>query len=254
MERKEEPMDSWGDHAALDHVRKRLWCGKEYGQASVMIGAGFSRLGVPARPNVPTMPLWNDLAERIWGELHPGEQLDEESKGRIQGQVLRLASQYAAVHGRGALDELVLRAIPDADFLPGLHHEKLLSLPWSDVFTTNYDRLLERARDDGYARHYDIIETVQDIPRAKRPRIVKLHGSFPSHGHFILSDEDYRTYKVRFAPFVNLVQQSLMENALCMLGFSGDDPNFLNWIGWVRDNLRDSAPKLYLCGVLDLVY
>ncbi|HPO15726.1 MAG TPA: SIR2 family protein [Candidatus Hydrogenedentes bacterium] len=249
---KQKPPDSWEDLAALEHIRKRLWQGHEYGQASVMIGAGFSRLAVPVRTGIARMPLWSDLAERIWTELNPGSQLCEEKKGMIQSQALRLASQYEALHGRSSLDTLLIKLIPDNDFRPSARHTNLLRLPWSDLFTTNYDTLLERARDHVYARHYCSVQTAQDIPLARRPRIVKLHGSFPSHRPFIITDEDYRTYPDKSAPFVNLVQQSLMENALCLLGFSGDDPNFLNWTGWVRDNLGNSAPKIYLCGVLDL--
>ena len=44
----------------------------------------------------------------------------------------------------------------------------------------------------------------------------------------------------------------MMETAFCLIGFSGDDPNFLEWSGWVRDNLGTSAPKIYLAGWLDL--
>ena len=43
-----------------------------------------------------------------------------------------------------------------------------------------------------------------------------------------------------------------METVFCLIGFSGDDPNFLHWSGWVRDNLGASAPKIYLAGYLDL--
>ena len=43
-----------------------------------------------------------------------------------------------------------------------------------------------------------------------------------------------------------------METVFCLIGFSGDDPNFLHWSGWVRDNLGKSAPKIYLAGWLDL--
>lgn len=43
-----------------------------------------------------------------------------------------------------------------------------------------------------------------------------------------------------------------MESAFCLIGFSGDDPNFLHWSGWVRDNLGKAAPKIYLAGWLDL--
>ena len=38
----------------------------------------------------------------------------------------------------------------------------------------------------------------------------------------------------------------------CLIGFSGHDPNFLQWSGWVRDNLGDAAPKIYLAGWLNL--
>lgn len=44
----------------------------------------------------------------------------------------------------------------------------------------------------------------------------------------------------------------MMENVFCLLGFSGDDPNFLYWSGWVRDHLKDYAPRIYLVGWLDL--
>ena len=43
-----------------------------------------------------------------------------------------------------------------------------------------------------------------------------------------------------------------METVFLLIGFSGNDPNFLNWSGWVRDNLGDAAPKIYLAGWLGL--
>lgn len=43
-----------------------------------------------------------------------------------------------------------------------------------------------------------------------------------------------------------------MENVFVLIGFSGDDPNFLHWSGWVRDHLGVAAPPIYLCGLLDL--
>ena len=165
---------------------------------------------------------------------------------------LRIAEEYEAAFGRVALNELILRSIPDGFYAPGLLHKLLLQLPWSDVFTPNYDTLLERARVTVHERRYDLVQTAADIPGRMKPRVVKLHGSFPSHRPFIITEEDYRTYPARFPAFVNLVQQSIMESVLCLVGFSGDDPNFLAWTGWVRDNLRESTPFIYLCGLLDL--
>ena len=47
---------------------------------------------------------------------------------------------------------------------------------------------------------------------------------------------------------------SLLQESYCLIGFSGVDPNFLEWIKWVRDVLernRDSKKtyKIYLVEV-----
>ena len=101
-------------------------------------------------------------------------------------------------------------------------------------------------------RTFSVVRDMDEIPLAHKPRIVKLHGSLPAQFPLIFTEEDYRTYPTKFAPFVNTVQQAMMETVFCLIGFSGNDPNFLNWSGWVRDNLGASAPKIYLAGWLAL--
>jgi SIR2-like domain len=229
------------DQIHINRIRERLWCGRDIGQASVMIGSGFSRNAVKVFPTAPPFPLWNDLVGELQTRL-----------GSKNSDVIRLGSEYEVVFGRQSLDDLLLSLIPDLQYQPDKLHKLLLSLPWSDVFTTNYDTLLERTTPFIYDRKYDTVLTHSDLPGRMKPRIVKLHGSFPSHRPFIFTEEDYRSYPKKFAPFVNTVQQSIMENIFCLIGFSGDDPNFLNWIGWVRDNLGDSTPPIYLCGLLNL--
>ncbi|MDE0257523.1 MAG: SIR2 family protein, partial [Gammaproteobacteria bacterium] len=95
-------------------------------------------------------------------------------------------------------------------------------MPWRDVFTTNWDTLLERARA---IPAYAAVRAPSDLPSTARRRIVKLHGSLPNPP-LILTEEAYRTYGGTHAPFVNTVQQAMMETVVLLLGFSGDDPNF----------------------------
>ena len=176
----------------------------------------------------------------------------DDDQGTAKSDFLRLAQEYEAAFGRSDLHRFLRELIRDDDFLPGDIHIRLLSLPWRDVFTTNWDTLLERTRTSVAGRAYSVVRNMDEIPLANRPRIVKLHGSFPSHFPLIFTEEDYRTYPTKFAPFVNTVQQAMMETVFCLIGFSGDDPNFLQWSGWVRDNLGDAAPKIYLAGWLEL--
>ncbi|WP_197362549.1 SIR2 family NAD-dependent protein deacylase [Ralstonia pseudosolanacearum] len=138
----------------------------------------------------------------------------------------QLGEQYARVFSKPALEEVLKRLVPDERVHPGPLHAQLLELPWVEIFTTNYDTLLERAAEGIVDRAHYTVTCREDIPQSKilnRRRIVKLHGSFPSQRPFIFTEDEYRRYPADFAPFVNLVRQSLLENVFCLVGFSGDD-------------------------------
>lgn len=227
----------------LDEIADRLW---SY-SAVVMVGAGFSYNAEPVGSVSESFPSWEMLGDIFYRKLHgrpPGEEARYLS-------LLKLAEQVQAAFGRPALDRVLRHAIPDLRYEPSRLHADLLRLPWQDVFTTNYDTLLERARASVTFSHYDVAATTEDLLYAKAPRIVKLHGSFPSPP-FVITEEDYRRYPSDHAPFVNTVRQSLLEKTLCLVGFSGDDPNFLQWIGWLRDQVgMETAPRIFLVGVFD---
>jgi tetratricopeptide (TPR) repeat protein len=234
------------DYPAIKQIQGALWGIGETRGAAVFVGAGFSRNAVLPAPNSPKPPLWSDFSRIM------GERLYQGSKDATSDP-LRLAQEYKATLGSTALDSLIYDLVRDEEWLPGQLHSRLVSLPWTDILTTNWDTLLERAaRVTDREETYDAVTTIGDIPRTRSPRIVKVHGSMPSNLPFIFTEEDYRTYPRDFAPFVNLVQQVLMENELCLIGFSGDDPNFLQWSGWIRDQLGDSARRIYLVGVLNM--
>lgn len=209
--------------------------------AAVMVGAGFSRNA----DGGDSLATWPDVAKALWTELNP----DTKEANFSTGMVTQLGEQYARVFSVPALENRLKQLIPDDKVVPSQLHDQLLRLPWSEIFTTNYDTLLERAAEKIIETAHFTVSCREDIPMSKilgRRRIVKLHGSFPSQRPFIFTEENYRRYPQDFAPFVNLVRQSLLENVFCLIGFSGDDPNFLHWIGWVRDMLDDHALPIYL--------
>lgn len=231
------------DQSHINRVRDSLWQRSGPG-ASVMVGSGFSRNSVPHSPQVGTLPTWEEVTNQLHNGLYPHEDNDG-----IPDQ-LRIAQEYEAAFGRDALHDKLRRLVRHEEHRPGATHQRLLQLPWQDVYTTNWDTLLERTRGDVAGRLYSVINSADELPMGQRPRIVKLHGSFPAPFPLIVTDEDYRTYPTKFASLVNTVQQAMMETVFLLIGFSGDDPNFLKWSGWVRDNLGTSAPKIYLAGYL----
>ena len=223
-----------------------------------MVGAGLSLNGVKTSSSARPMLTWGQLTDRLIDALYPAGTAEVAARQRMRDACaatsgfLRAAEEAEAALGRVALDGIIAEAVPDLDYEPGTLHDLLLRLPWSDVLTTNYDTLLERAALRVHVRRYAVVNTSDDLGSASRPRIVKLHGSLPSIRPFTLTEEDFRLYPRRNPAFVNLARQAILETALCLVGFSGDDPNFLQWSGWVRDVLGSSARQIYLCGVLDL--
>ncbi|AUX44385.1 uncharacterized protein SOCE26_058490 [Sorangium cellulosum] len=233
--------DDLPDRAPLEALREALW--RPESRAAVLVGAGMSRNAGKLSPAVPDFPSWAEIAARLGKAVDPGSS---------ERDALRLGQMVEDTCGRGRLDDLLLDLIPDDKYTPGPLHRRLLQLPWADVFTTNHDTLLERARGRVPERKYEVVEAPADLTRAERPRIVKLHGSLTARRPFVFTEDDYRRYPADFAPFVNLVRQSAAENVLCLVGFSGSDPDLLQWAGWLRDQLGSTAPRIYLCGVLDL--
>jgi hypothetical protein len=245
MSEKEISMDDFPSLLPyVQEIAERLLSG----HASLMIGAGFSK-NAESTEAKEHFKSWTELGEDFIEKLT--DRSSETDKQFLN--VLKLASEVEAQFGRPTLDSIIKHAVPDKMFQPSQLHHKVLSLPWVDVFTTNYDTLLERAAENILQFRYETIVNKEDLVWSTKPRIIKLHGSLPSKRPCIITEEDYRTYPQKYAPFVNTVQQSLLENTLCLIGFSGDDPNFLSWTGWIRDNLgKENSPKIYLIGVFTL--
>lgn len=220
----------------LDKLKRYLSVGK----ASVMVGCGFS-LNAES-DGTGQMREWNalnvDLFKSLYGRNPSSSELDRLNP-------VRLAAQVENTLGSKELDEIIMNALPDKSVYPGVLHKKLMKLRWRDVFTTNYDTLLERSCDESGSA-YTLVTTKETLLYSKSPRIIKLHGSFPNIRPFIMSEEAFRTYPQKYPEFVNTVRQSLIENLFCLIGFSGNDPNFLSWLGWIRDVMGEQMSNAIL--------
>lgn len=235
------------DYSAIKKLAAALWQQDvSYHGAAIMVGAGFSRSAAHSGDTSKKLSLWLDFSKKIAGELDPTNE-------RLPlSDPLRLAEEYRAYFGQQTLNDLIKKEINDAAWTPGDLYKSLLSLPWSEVLTTNWDTLLERASQEINHPIYNIVSKQTDLSSVRAPRIVKLHGTINATEELVFCQEDYRKYPQTHAAFVNFARQVFIENELCLLGFSGDDPNFLQWAGWVRDHLTKHSRRIYLIGALNL--
>ena len=171
------------DQKYMNHVRDALWSRAE--RASVMIGSGFSKNAEPARPDAGELPLWHELARAMFDKLYPpsvvGSQHSAPTRASDPSIALGLAQEYKDTFGRSSLHLFLQQQVRHEDFNPGGFHRRLLKLPWRDVFTTNWDTLMERTRQSVPERPYSVVHNKDEIPLSPQPRIVKLHGSLDGH-------------------------------------------------------------------------
>lgn len=231
------------DYPLIKKLAEALWQNEtSYQGAAIMVGSGFSRSAAYSGDMNNKLPLWFDLLKKLTDDMNSDP----------WGDPLRIAEEYSSYFGKQALRDLIEKNINDSSWMPGDLYKSLLQLPWSEILTTNWDTLLERASSAIYKPVYSIVNKPEDLSSACSPRIVKLHGTLQISDNLIFTQEDYRKYPQSHAAFVNLARQIFIENEFCLLGFSGDDPNFLQWIGWVRDHLTNHARRIYLVGALNL--
>ena len=218
------------------------------GHACLFVGAGFSK-------NANLLPGGHRPAD--WNEL--GDLFIEKARGhkpqaveREYANVLRLAEEVECVYDRRALTSLIKEAINDERIEPSDLYTELLSFPWKDVFTTNYDTLLERAAlklNEQGKRVYSLITNPQQIGTTSQPFLMKLHGDINTPDSIIITEEDYRKYPSQHQAMISHIQHSIMLETLVLIGFSGNDPNFIQWLGWVKDALNSQQRKVYLLSV-----
>ncbi len=131
-------------------------------------------------------------------------------------------------------------------------HEKLLEGSWDKIYTTNYDSLIEYtvSKKEKYWNPDPIVRRADLSFSKNKKSIIKIHGSlrnpnknedFEFDGNhnqrYIISKKDYDDFPTDHEAFTQLMRISLLQGCFCLIGFSGDDPNFIAWIKWVRDIL-----------------
>mgnify|MGYP003362086040 CR=1 FL=1 len=112
---------------------------------------------------------------------------------------------------------------------PTNNHRILARLPISTFWTTNYDRLIEKALEAA-GKRVDSKYTKDQLAITKRGRdavIYKMHGDIEHPNQAVLSRDDYEKYYQTHGPFVTALSGDLVEKTFLFLGFSFTDPNLV---------------------------
>lgn len=241
----------------LAYIQNRL----QHQSISAIVGAGFSKNANSKFPD------WATLLTDAYSEMYPPPKIttsnNEAYKEEIAKRIRRkgepsIASEYERFKGmRESLDIYIEKQISkiQSSKLNLDVHQELLNLNWCDIITTNWDCLLEEA--DKATNLYSLVTNAKDLRINNKKRIIKIHGSIRKNplakdsykfdgcfDHlYIITDTDYINYHINHEGFSNFMRVKMLENSLCLFGFSGNDWNFRFWIKELKRMMTKGGEK-----------
>jgi hypothetical protein len=211
-------------------------------QVILFAGAGLSmNLGLPS---------FSALIDHIAKELD----FDPEVFGRY-GDNLALAEYYQIVKGDTSalhrwLDETLHGE--GVDVLTSEVHRQLVELDFPIIYTTNYDRWIERAYEAS-GKRITRITNVADLAKANTsdPYIVKFHGDFDHDDSLVLTESSYYERLSFESPLDIKLWADSLARPLLFIGYSLTDINLRYLLykldkQWQDSNLARIRPQSYI--------
>ncbi len=181
------------------------------GTASIFAGAGLS---LPAG-----CVSWPNLMDEIAQDL--GLNILKEH------DLISLAQYHVNEHGnKSKINRKILEEFTEG-FEETENHRIISRLPFSSIWTTNYDTLIEKTLQKEN-KVVDVKYTNDQLLTTKPKRdivVFKMHGDVNHPSEAILTKEQYEGYHRSHEPFINALTGELTTKTFLFIGFSFTDPN-----------------------------
>lgn len=250
--------------AAIAELRGRM--AEDASAIMVFLGAGLSigvgralgratfEMPVPLADDA-RFPSWPMLIDRMRVELRASAGEDEggliehfmrEQSPLDAAQLFRLRTTLER-YREFLTEQFITLPADGARLTPS--HGALVALPVRDLFTTNYDSLIELAFErEGRELAVsttpgEFLHVAVDHPQT---HLVKLHGTWERPDEIVLTRDDYARSRLERAEMFRHLAQTARFSSFLFIGFSLGDPNF----NLIRDEARavmgDAMPTSYL--------
>lgn len=180
-------------------------------------GAGLSMpLGLPS---------WNQLMQHVASELG----YDPDVLIRPGADYLQLAEYYRLENASiGPLRSWMDRSwsVTDEKLQASKVHNQIVDLDFSFIYTTNYDRNIERTFELR-GRKVSKIVSMLDVANASadQPHIVKFHGDFDDENSLVLTESDYFDRLDFESPLDIKFRSDVLGRSILFIGYSLNDLN-----------------------------
>lgn len=199
------------------------------GHGAVFVGAGVSMAA--------GYPSWSSLLREIGEELGIRSSEIHDLAALAQWHILESGG---ATGVRNVIKAEIGKSLP----LPTTV-QTLARLPVRHIWTTNYDRLVERAYEQ-ICKPLDVVSSDKDLvlrATAGATRLYKMHGSVDRLDDIVISTEDYELYRSKRGAFLPLLQAHLSSMSVLFVGMSLTDPNIRHVLSLIKESFRDAPPE-----------
>lgn len=142
-------------------------------------------------------------------------------------------------HNRHALSQMLVNEFGRrGDYTD--NHRIIGRLPIRTIWTTNFDKLIERALEDA-DRVVDVKRRQVDLTITQKRRDVilyKMHGDVLYPDEIVICKQDYERYARDHPAFQTALEADLVAKTFLFLGFSFADPNLNYMLGHLRTQLE----------------
>ncbi|WP_444633195.1 SIR2 family NAD-dependent protein deacylase [Cupriavidus oxalaticus] len=211
-------------------------------KAILFAGAGLSmNLGLPSYSS-----LISKLAEDLGFDPHIYQ---------MAGDYMALAEYYYQAKGKlGPLRSWMDTTwhSPAVDLGKAEIHRAIVELDFPVIYTTNYDRWIERTFDY-CGKDYSKIANVADIAAAdeSKTQIVKFHGDFDDDESIVLTEASYFERMSFESPLDLKLRADVLGKSVLFIGYSLSDINMRYLLyrlqkQWEKEGSQKLRPKSYI--------
>ncbi|HHW1960622.1 TPA: SIR2 family protein [Pseudomonas aeruginosa] len=199
------------------------------GVGAIFVGAGVSMAA--------GYPSWSELLSDIAVEL------EVDSKNVHD---LAALAQWSILENGGAtrVRNVIKNEIGPDKPIPETV-EIISRLPVRHIWTTNYDRLIERAFES-ISRPLNPISGSKDLALRVTPGaalLYKMHGSVDRLDDVVISTDDYELFRSKRGQYLPLFQAHLTSMSMLFIGISFTDPNVRHVLSLIRESFTDAPPE-----------
>jgi hypothetical protein len=204
----------------------------EQGTGVVFVGAGLSRQA--------GYPDWHGLLKEIAHELQIDLDQEHDLAGVAQWYINKSGKQKTRIA------QVIKDSFPSKSEVPQTYRI-LARLPVRNLWTTNYDRLIERAWEL-QRRSLDVKSIASDLSVSSPwvdTTLYKMHGSVDHPAEVVIATDDYELYRRKRAGFLQVLNGHLIAMHSLFIGFSFTDPNIGHLLAIIRESMGDHATQHY---------